>query len=360
MKNRKAWGFCVLLAGCVLYRADVRAATETIFDSGQDSFPDMSILALPPDAIELKLDFCFPDEKRGPFLSQPEGFVPTPTPLLYISDMVNNEIYGFDLSGNPIITFGQSGQGPGDLLRPGAIAYSDSQIIVREAGNMRFQFFDLSGKFSYSFKIFRAYTDSIAVGSRIYTTPFLPIETQVVPGLNLIDVLDFHGKVINSFGNPLNVNKHDFPWLNQVILSAGSGNELWAAFKFYPIIRRYTLDGDIQAEHHYTFDIAAKKEGFNTKRDSNRAAGGAQPYYANIVHAIYATDRGAYLIDSTAGGRLIIFFMNKNGQIGEFYWAPIAEKGFACTGLYVQEDKTGKKFYVLNASRACVEVYSLR
>jgi hypothetical protein len=360
MRLRTIIGISLFFLGGIFLLYKAEAGPENPASLGQDDSPDIRAITLPPGAIELKLEFQFPDPDKGPFLAHPLSLAVTPDGRFFISDQRQDQVFVFDKLGKFLNKFGQSGQGPGDLLRPQGILSLDSRVIVREAGNMRFQLFDMSGRYLDGFKAAKVYADFTASEDRLYATPFLPTEAPSTAGLKLIEVLDLRGNLLSSFGDPLTVNKHDLPWLNSAILTIGPRNELWVAFRFFPFVRKYSLSGNLLAEYRYSFAIASKKEGFNKGRDAERAAGGSQPYYAYVTHAACRTDRGHYLIDSAAGKRLLIFFMKANGQIDEFYWAPIAPRGFSCTGLYVREDGSGQKFYVLNASEARVEVYSVR
>lgn len=360
MKNRIRVGLylVVMLVGSSRFIA--KAGIIGPYLLSQNRIPDMSVIGLPPGAIELKLDLQFPEAQSDPFLSQPEAITAVSDHQLCISDMVNNELYLFDRTGKFMRRFGRSGQGPGDLLRPASIAFDNDRIIVREAGNMRFQFFSMTGQYLDGFKAFRGYTDFAAFKDRIYATPFLIKEPGAANNEQLVDILDFKGRRVGSFGSPLEVNPHDFPWLNQAILAIKPSGELWVVFRCFPIVRRYSLNGTSLAEYHFRTEITDRKESYNKQNDLERTQTSSQPFYAYIAHAACATNRGLYLIDSTAGQRLIIIYLNNNGRLEEYYWFPMAKRGFACTGLIVEDVDAEKRFYVLDASEACVSVYSIR
>jgi hypothetical protein len=350
----------MVLAGALFWGAALEPG-EILF-RGEEQQLDPSSISLPAGAIELKRVSRFPEaEGQGPYLSQPEGLALAPTGRIYISDTLNNEIYTFDLAGCHMGTFGRTGQGPGEFLKPGAIAISDGHIIVREAGSMRIQIFDLLGKYLSGFKTFRAYTSMAADNKRIYASPFLHSQYLDTKEACLVDVLDFNGRILPSFGAPLDIaNKGIFPWLNQVILSFGRENELWVAFKCFPIVRKYAADGRLLAEFHYRYDIAEKKAALNRKIGSEGNGSAAQPFFAWVIQSACATRRGLYLIDGTAGHRVLIFLIGDDGRVSEFYWAPLEKRGLACSGLLVMGDEQDRKFYVLNHSDACVDIYSRR
>jgi hypothetical protein len=330
----------------------VGTANDPIGSSLREQHRELNIgaIPLPHGAVELRRESRFPEEGKGPYLSQPEGFVLTPASQFYIADVLNNEIYAFDLSGKHVLTFGRTGQGPGDFIKPISIALLKNGLLVREAGNMRIQFFDFFGKYLDSFKIFRSYLSIATNGVCIYAAPMLQDHGPDAKHSTLIDILSLDGRLMHSFGVPLDVAN---PWLNQVILSVGSGNELWVTFMFFPIVRKYTTDGKLLAEYHYQYEIAERKEAFNVDGVKNRS-----DVFVPVVGASFASDGGLYLVDSVAGNRILLFFMKDDGQISEFYWAPIERKGFSCSGLITREGGIRKTFYILNKSEACVDIYS--
>jgi hypothetical protein len=57
----------------------------------------------------------------------------------------------------------------------------------------------------------------------IYAAPLLYNRRTNENDATLIDILSMNGQVLRSFGVPLDVAS---PWLNQVVLSIGSGNEV--------------------------------------------------------------------------------------------------------------------------------------
>ena len=66
---------------------------------------------------------------------------------LYVADRLRNEILSFDLEGKPLQVFGSWGTGPGQLQRPLDIVLHRDTLVVLDAGNSRFELFDLQGNF---------------------------------------------------------------------------------------------------------------------------------------------------------------------------------------------------------------------
>lgn len=65
---------------------------------------------------------------------------------LYVADWIRDEILSFDLEGKPLQVFGSFGSGPGQMNHPLDIVLHRDTLVVLDAGNSRFELFDLQGK----------------------------------------------------------------------------------------------------------------------------------------------------------------------------------------------------------------------
>jgi len=65
---------------------------------------------------------------------------------LYVADWIRDEILSFDLEGKPLQVFGSFGTAPGQLIHPLDILLHHDTLVVLDAGNSRFELFDLQGK----------------------------------------------------------------------------------------------------------------------------------------------------------------------------------------------------------------------
>ncbi len=65
---------------------------------------------------------------------------------LYVADWIRDEILSFDLEGKPLQVIGSWGAGPGQLLHPRDIVLHNDVLVVLDAGNSRFELFDLQGR----------------------------------------------------------------------------------------------------------------------------------------------------------------------------------------------------------------------
>ena len=64
-----------------------------------------------------------------------------------MSDNQANQILFFDKKGNCIRRVGQKGQGPNEYKRPGSIVQTDTNLIINDHGNSRFQYLSLTGDY---------------------------------------------------------------------------------------------------------------------------------------------------------------------------------------------------------------------
>lgn len=66
---------------------------------------------------------------------------------LYVADWWKGDILSFDFEGNLLQVFGTPGGGPGQLYGPGDVVLHRDTLVVLDAGNSRFEIFDLQGNF---------------------------------------------------------------------------------------------------------------------------------------------------------------------------------------------------------------------
>ncbi len=86
-----------------------------------------------------------------PFYS-PQGIISDSAGNIYVEDSGNGRVVKFDPSGNPILKFGSSGTGPGQLSIPtGIVLDSAGNIYVADSNNNRVEVFDSAG--TYLFQI---------------------------------------------------------------------------------------------------------------------------------------------------------------------------------------------------------------
>ncbi len=79
-------------------------------------------------------------------LTMPTGiWVDRQKRTVYVADWWKGDILSFDLEGNLLRVFGTPGGGPGQLYGPGDVVLQRDTLVVLDAGNSRFELFDLQG-----------------------------------------------------------------------------------------------------------------------------------------------------------------------------------------------------------------------
>ena len=202
---------------------------------------------LPEDAIELELRFSFPSkelELEGIYIANVLRMSKDADGNIYMGDTRLHQVFVFDSQGNFIKKVGQLGEGPGDFFYPAEIMTTQESIIVKE--NNRLQFFEKNWETTKTVKLpKRYYNFEIGDEGYFYARPVLyPTQKE------LIEVLSQDGKILKAFGKPLEL-KEDRNVLNFLSLDLTDKQELYVAFKFFPIIRKYSSEGKLILEKRY-------------------------------------------------------------------------------------------------------------
>jgi len=275
----------------------------------------------PPGSIELELMYSFPtkeQEEQDQYFWDPYGIVSDPIGNIFVVDY-SNTVFKYDSAGKFIKKFGQSGQGPGDLLKPQQILTTKDSIVVAEAGNMRLQFFDFEGRYKKNIKIFKWYK-SLAINEDgfIFGAPLLRRD-QAEP--KLIDILSKEGKLLYSFGELLNY-KYDSDYLNRTFLYLNQKGELLVAFEFFPIVRKYSQKGTLVAEYHIETEMMAEKEKHNKELYSYRP----QERVAYIQTIQCAEEFGDHLFMMYyVPPRVVILEIGEEGKLKSTYWINVSD-----------------------------------
>jgi len=297
----------------------------------------------PDDAHELEKIFTFPSkalEDEDIYFYAPQRITKDLSSNIYIIDNRGNEVFIFSSSGQFQKKFGRSGQGPGELLQPYNLMVTQNSIVVSEVGNMRVQFLDFDGLYQKGFKIFKGYY------SMVINDKGLIIGVPVIrlPDDNLIEVLSQEGEVVASFGKPMDFNKLSFRSLNQANLALTKDGEILLAFRFFPIIRKYSQSGDLLAEFKIKNEILKAKEKINLEGHELRQK--EKVAYTSAILAIKTFREKIYILYTTP--RLEILEINNEGEIEATYWANVnREEGFSVGDFIVLDQNDQIRFYVL-------------
>jgi DNA-binding beta-propeller fold protein YncE len=186
--------------------------------------------------------------------------------MIYIVDTGSHCVFVFDFQGKLLRSFGNEGQGPGELSRPtGLYIMENSSVAVADKGNNRIQVFDKSYDFVTSINTKRTeVADLIWIEDKIYTiwsygrsgfSLNMGSKDNIQP---LVYVLDKNGDVIHS------ISVADFPETqpflralkHRVCLTRSQDNKLYLPYFVSNLIQVFDLEGKKLDEFTRTMPIA--------------------------------------------------------------------------------------------------------
>lgn len=303
----------------------------------------------PAGAIELESIRAFPpggDEPEAIYIGAAQHFAEDRRGRIFIPDWRSDEVLVFDRNGRFSFKFGRTGQGPGEFQRPTTLCIWDDRVLVREASTNRFQLFDLGGKYLSGFAASKGHHDFRVRAGIIYAAPIWNRFTRPESRIGLIEVLDFQGKISNAFGSLPDLPKYNIEDLGSVRLAFAADGTLFVAFRFLPIIRRYSLDGTLLGEFKLESGISEKIVPINKKMFERAEAGGQFPF-GLIINAIYANEDGLY-VATGAWSRIEVLLLDMKGKIQEYYYQNRSSPpGFS--SLLVGKEAGRKEFYILRS-----------
>jgi len=299
-------------------------------------------IPLPKNAIELEQMFSFSPLE----MEHPVEMANDSTGNIYITDDKRNVVLKFDSSGHYLHRFGQRGKGKGEFPIPQNILLTKDFIIVHELKNRRIQFLDLDGNYIKSFKIYKKNINDIAInddGLLFVAKSLRDKDTSIV------DVFSQEGKLLYSLGEPVFTyfSAYGFHPLNSRKLALNKKGELFVAFTYFPIMRRYSQKGELLADYKIENDIMKAKEKLNLKLLGKSRRTKLHSAYAKAIIAMKAFKGKIYLMGNYP--RLEILEISEEGKIEVTYWKD-------CDALYrpidfiIQKINGQKRFYVLQSN----------
>lgn len=173
--------------------------------------------------------------------------------MIYVVDTGSHCVFVFDFQGKFLDSFGNEGQGPGELSRPtGLHIMKNGNVVIADKGNNRIQTFDKAGNFIDSINTKSIdVADLIVIQDRIYTiwsygmsgfSLNMGLKENTQP---LVNVLDKKGDVVHS------ITVDDFPETqpflraikHRVCLTHSKDNKLYLSFFISSLIQVFDLEG---------------------------------------------------------------------------------------------------------------------
>ena len=171
---------------------------------------------------------------------------------IYLFDGGNSRIVKLDTRGRLITEFGQAGSGPGTVRSGGlndSIAVDeDENVYVSDPATPKILIFNSNGTFQRSFRLPFPVT-SIAVNRKreIFLTPNVARPTE------LIFVFSETGRFLRRFGERLIKSPGSLARnINLAVAAFDANDNLFVAFRSWPLIRKYSPDGKLITENQFT------------------------------------------------------------------------------------------------------------
>ena len=153
------------------------------------------------------------------------------------------------------------------------------------------------------------------------------------------------GKIIDSFGDRIDIEGH-WTYDSEVFL-AQLRDEIIAAFVHYPIVRRYTLNGEFVKEFRLNLDILNKLEKYNYKKWFTNP----EPYklvLPRLIAGIRIVRERIFILLQLP--RAEILEIDKNGNLINCYYSTKVKNAVTFWGFIVREEKNRLFFYILQAA----------
>jgi len=298
---------------------------------------ESGLIPLPENAIELEHEFTI----QSKHFQSPIKLTKDPEGNIYASDEGNSAVYKFDAWGEFQLQIGQSGKGRGSLRTPSDLWAASDCLIIHDTERGRLEFMDFQGNSIRSQKI-ADFTDMVSdEKGRLYVAHH--VQDEYSP---LVKVYSPDGRKA-AFGKPLCFH-HSMQVLNSRSLALSEKGDLYVAFTYFPIVRKYSTEGKLLAEYRIESSVMMAKENYNLKKVGESIVHKVRRvgYRAGVI-AMRAFGNKIYLLSHVP--RLEITEMDDDGSITATYWIDFQEV-YETNDFVIREINGEKKFYVSHSS----------
>jgi len=218
------------------------------------------ISAIPDAQIKLKPVYLSSQQEARLKLSAPAAMAVARSGNIYVFDDGNSRVVKLDSRGKFIAAFGRSGSGPDAIERAGlndSIAVDENEnVYVSDPATPKVLIFSSDGTFQRSFRVPFSMA-SIAVNSK--REIFLTADTS--RSTELIYVFSETGKFLRRFGERLIKSPGSLARnMNVAVAVCDANDNLFVAFRAWPVIRKYSPDGELLSENQFAIPAELIKE----------------------------------------------------------------------------------------------------
>jgi tetratricopeptide (TPR) repeat protein len=297
---------------------------------------DTGLVPLPENAIELSREFTIKSEQFK-------------SPLKLATDK-NGNLYASSTDAGIVLKFDSAGELAGLLedkendktlfKAPYGLHAGDDYIVVQDRGRKSLEFMDYRGHHLRSERI--AEFDDFAVGGQgnLYVAHY--IQDKEAPLITCYHL----GRRSLSFGKPLAFH-HSMQILNSRFLAINEKNELYIAFAYFPIVRKYSSEGRFLAEFRIESPVMKAKENYNLKIIGEGIVDITQRVgYKALTIGVSVSRERIYLLSQSP--RLEIAELDGQGNAAATYWIDLNDV-YEASDLAVQDTREGPRFYVAHS-----------
>lgn len=292
---------------------------------------------LPDNAVELEPEFTIQSE----LFRSPLKLALDSNGNVYVTSSDSNALCRFDARGEFLGQLGAKEDGRDFLKGPEAVAVVDDQIVVYERLRGRLVSMSPYGTHIGSRKIPNIEDFKIHQDGCLYIAP--PVENKDSP---LIRAYSTDGKK-RAFGQPLAI-LHSIQSLNSRSLAVNRTGDIFVAFKYFPVVRRYSSEGRLLDEFRAESPVMEAKEKYNLKAigegitDMSQRAG-----YKPVIVDVETLGDKIYLLSHNP--RLEIMEFDSGGDLKMTYWMDTREL-YITNDFTVREVDGEKRFYIARSS----------
>lgn len=293
-------------------------------------------IPLPKNAVEMVQTSVFAFQTHAEY---PQNLAQDPSGNVFVTVHDQKLIHKFNASGELLADFRL-----GKKVQRGGIGLSQIEVPGDQMAvldDIRLRFLDPAGQIKDQWRIGPIHNFAVDRDGLVYATPVLSDKAW-----SLVEIFSAKGKSLGSFGKPLDLDYSLFR-LNARILAFGQKGEIWVAFTYFPLLRKYSPQGDLLAEYRIDHPVLKGKEKMNLQMLEEGRQNKTQYGYAPLIQAIKAGEGKIYLL--TYYPRLEILEMDEEGHLLTSFWRdydnPINPRDFLVRG-----SAGHREFFVLLAA----------
>ena len=304
-----------------------------------------------PEFSDIKLypKFSFPTkelEKKDIYLYRGQRFSSDSVGNIYVTCLGDHQILKFDSRGDFVGRIGREGQGPGEFQGPNHAVTWKNRLIVLDNFRRNIQILDTKGVYIDGFVAKSCWDLVVSDSGLICIAPAL---IQSDENSYLTEIYSQEGEMKNSFGKPKDL-KRSYTSRNRTRLATNNKDELIMAFQHWPIIRKYSLDGELKAEYTVEHKIMKENAEFNQLQQTKPSKVGEPSSFKRVIDGIDILGGKVYLLFSSHPDfKFEILELDKDMNVIKTYTYKHSEWHYYSDFL-VKEQEGEMLFYILQSA----------